>query len=704
MLHQTGKNDSQSKEQKAFNEAVTAAINANNKTFDYKENRYVIHEQCTTYLGEHKYYVHKINECDLFLMSPPTSGDYKKLDQNHLYLYKNEKEQIFYRIQDSVFKLEIRQSIKGKKEFKFEQSEINPVKCENLEICTTVLVMTSKAGHTQINMPTNNKHRNSQNTHTSDQNKHSGNHGSIQSVTKYKKNPIDNTIDKITPQTPLVIKKLTQPDSNFCHQEAIAAREAKLHAKEISNDGYVMENAGDQNLMKYLANKNMTSLTLIKLYRILAEKLVDLHERGYAHLDIKHDNIMIDSSDNGYFPIIKLVDYGFATTHPQSNKTTGSALYAAPEVLNLNEAYDAKKADVYSLGSLFAYHFFPEIKAATLQTTKRKINAAGFVYSNEVGDIPLDPYDEKITEILDYKLKLNENPNSITNDTNNINKITEITLRPIIEKMLTIDPSKRPTAQEILADLNQLERKYLSNSDASIGEVYDMTLVLQADLKSIHRFDLICNKIVEALHTLKKLNLTQPKHLICFITRLGIQDLCTIPKNELSIDKLISHIEQRKQSLSNKISALTNLCNEYTESDSTKNTWKRYYSKQTSQRALYASKKCTCFDDYIKLNGKLQNLHKELMSKISSIDKTTNNIGKSSPFSDINHQYMFATSCISMSYLYNLSPSFTNKIEQPHLHFDDYQLKSFTHEYINAGDVLSRLKSVRNNYRQKSQK
>jgi len=87
-------------------------------------------------------------ECDLFLMSPPTSGDYKKSDQNHLYLYKNEKEQIFYRIQDSVFKLEIPQSIKGKKEFKFEQSEIKPVKCENLEICTTVLGMTSKARHT----------------------------------------------------------------------------------------------------------------------------------------------------------------------------------------------------------------------------------------------------------------------------------------------------------------------------------------------------------------------------------------------------------------------------------------------------------------------------------------------------------------------------------------------------------------------------
>jgi len=91
-----------------------------------------------------------VTGCDLFLMSRPTSGDYKKSDQNHLYLYKNEKEQIFYRIQDSVFNLEIPQSIKGKKEFKFEQSEIKPVKCENLEICTTVLGMTSKAGHTHV--------------------------------------------------------------------------------------------------------------------------------------------------------------------------------------------------------------------------------------------------------------------------------------------------------------------------------------------------------------------------------------------------------------------------------------------------------------------------------------------------------------------------------------------------------------------------
>ncbi len=89
--------------------------------------------------------------CDLFLMSQQKSGYYKKSDQNNLYLYKNEKEQFVFRIQDSVFNLEIPQSIKDKKEFKFEQPEIKPIKCENLEICTTVLGMTSKAGHTQTN-------------------------------------------------------------------------------------------------------------------------------------------------------------------------------------------------------------------------------------------------------------------------------------------------------------------------------------------------------------------------------------------------------------------------------------------------------------------------------------------------------------------------------------------------------------------------
>ncbi len=87
--------------------------------------------------------------CELFLMSPSASGDYKKSDPNHLYLYKNDKEQICFRIEDSVFNLEIPQSIIDKKEFKFEQPEIKPDKCENLEICTTVLGMTSKAGHTQ---------------------------------------------------------------------------------------------------------------------------------------------------------------------------------------------------------------------------------------------------------------------------------------------------------------------------------------------------------------------------------------------------------------------------------------------------------------------------------------------------------------------------------------------------------------------------
>ena len=68
------------------------------------------------------------------------------------------------------------------------------------------------------------------------------------------------------------------------------------------------------------------------------------------HLDLKHDNIMLDHVIEP-----KLADFGFLTeTHGQYvnlNKCTEE--YAAPEVIMYKIPYDGKKADIHCLGVLF---------------------------------------------------------------------------------------------------------------------------------------------------------------------------------------------------------------------------------------------------------------------------------------------------------------------------------------------------------------
>lgn len=76
-----------------------------------------------------------------------------------------------------------------------------------------------------------------------------------------------------------------------------------------------------------------------------------MHYQGYAHLDIKLENILLD----GFFNI-KIADMGasvsIADTNGLTSKRRGTVLYMAPEVLEKSskDTFEAQKADVYSLG------------------------------------------------------------------------------------------------------------------------------------------------------------------------------------------------------------------------------------------------------------------------------------------------------------------------------------------------------------------
>lgn len=74
-----------------------------------------------------------------------------------------------------------------------------------------------------------------------------------------------------------------------------------------------------------------------------------LHSMNIVHGDIKPENALISRDF-----IIKICDFGFAivANSPNTKLRGGSEGYTAPELL-INENYDAKKCEMFSLGVLF---------------------------------------------------------------------------------------------------------------------------------------------------------------------------------------------------------------------------------------------------------------------------------------------------------------------------------------------------------------
>jgi len=78
----------------------------------------------------------------------------------------------------------------------------------------------------------------------------------------------------------------------------------------ISQGDYIVTNYGGMDLMQALFHRNL--VIEAEGLKVIAEKLIltleGLHDRGFLHLDIKPDNILI--SDSG--AEVMLIDYGFA--------------------------------------------------------------------------------------------------------------------------------------------------------------------------------------------------------------------------------------------------------------------------------------------------------------------------------------------------------------------------------------------------------
>lgn len=138
------------------------------------------------------------------------------------------------------------------------------------------------------------------------------------------------------------------------------------------------------------------------------------HSTGIVHRDIKSDNILF--LENNIDSPIKLIDFGISLKFEKNTKLkdkTGTVLYIAPEVLQ--GSYD-EKCDIWSCGVLMYMMLsgVPPFYGATRKEVMQKISKGKFSFKS------------KVWSIISKEAK------------------------ELIEKMLTLNPEKRPSAREVL--------------------------------------------------------------------------------------------------------------------------------------------------------------------------------------------------------------------------------------------------------------
>ena len=112
----------------------------------------------------------------------------------------------------------------------------------------------------------------------------------------------------------------------------------------------------DMDLAQFLRLRPVTPDTLRKLMRDLFEGLVDLHDRGIWHRDLKPQNILVNVEKDGEDAVdAAITDFGLGRTVSTGSMSPHitTRYYRAPEALLGSPRYTSS-VDIWSLGCMFA--------------------------------------------------------------------------------------------------------------------------------------------------------------------------------------------------------------------------------------------------------------------------------------------------------------------------------------------------------------
>ncbi|CEG45283.1 serine threonine protein kinase [Plasmopara halstedii] len=186
-------------------------------------------------------------------------------------------------------------------------------------------------------------------------------------------------------------------------------------------------------LLESQPNNRLPELEACQLFLQCVRGVRFLHAQGIAHRDLSLENIFCSRG------VCKIGDFGLSTNVPLRGcgETVGKAYYMAPEVVN-QEAYDAFSADVWSLGIML----FIMLTGSPLTSCASRDNKAFNAFC-KLGVAKI---------IVSWGLSDRISPATVG----------------LIDRLLSIDPSDRPTIDELY---EILEARAKINAQQSV-EIY----------------------------------------------------------------------------------------------------------------------------------------------------------------------------------------------------------------------------------------
>lgn len=205
---------------------------------------------------------------------------------------------------------------------------------------------------------------------------------------------------------------------------------------DIQQNAIIFENFTSIDLLDFLNDYNLKDTSpLISYFSQVLEGVEYLHLHGVAHMDLKLENILIDTSQKQ----IKLIDFGQAYVFKSDgivygyNRISGTPEYMSPEMIdNVNKKVkkflDAPKIDIWCLGVVL---YNMTYNRSPWELANPRVNKKFQVFHAYMTNDVLHP-------IMFYDLV----ENFYTHDDNQV-------LQKMFKRSLDLDPQKRATITEL---------------------------------------------------------------------------------------------------------------------------------------------------------------------------------------------------------------------------------------------------------------
>ncbi|MFH1461924.1 MAG: protein kinase [bacterium] len=225
---------------------------------------------------------------------------------------------------------------------------------------------------------------------------------------------------------------------------------------------FILTELADDSLINYIdVNKDIPFLTKIKILKDIALGLEYLHSTNMVHCDLKPENVVIFKNDDQV--TAKLIDFTYSKEEGLYSYVGGTARYMAPE--NLQEILKmysqgslnlevTTRSDIFSFGLIMYVLFYKKDLDDRLRRLLIMDGYDGRYLQLKFNDKRFFKYICKYISTLKRGLLPFFTSDENDDDIFNVNDL--------IKRCLAYDPEKRPTASEILEELELIEKKFLS--------------------------------------------------------------------------------------------------------------------------------------------------------------------------------------------------------------------------------------------------